>query len=270
MIKRVLISTAVAGAVFAAAGLDNKLRLTQYVIKSDKVSKQINLAFLSDIHSMRYKDGGKKLFKIIDCAKPDCVILGGDIFDKYSNDSMINSTYELVRNLVLKYGECYFVTGNHEFESGKVNEIKSCLESLDVKVLGEKSYISSQNILIGGTDYVALGEDEVLLQKQGLIELSKEKGLFTVLARHVPMHTDGDENFDLILSGHNHGGLWRLPNTPFGVAGGGGKFFPRFVHGKYTSDGTAMIVGSGITTVTKILPRLYNPPEVVSVSIIPE
>ena len=269
MIKKILVPVAAAGIAFAAMGLNNELEITEYVIESPKVKKQTNLVFLSDIHSARFKDGGRELFKKIDSLKPDCIILGGDVFDKYSSDSEIESTYELVRNLVLKYKECFFITGNHELECKKTEEIKERLLESGVKVLGEESFITADDILIGGTDYVAFGEEDVICQKQKLIERSKESGLFTVLVRHVPMSADGDGDVDLILSGHNHGGLWRIPKTQIGAAGGGGKILPRYVHGKYYSHATPMIVGSGITTYSRLLPRLYNPPEIVGVSIIP-
>ncbi len=270
MIKKILLFSAVAGGAFALAGLDNKLRLTEYTLFSHKVENQVNIAFLSDLHSMSYKDGGKKLFSLIDKIKADCVILGGDVFDKYSTDEMMSSTYELIKNLVLKYDECYFVTGNHEFEGGKVDSIKSTLLSLGVKVLGDNYYISKTGILIGGTDFSALGEDEVLNQKQKFSFEAENSGLYSVLVRHIPMNTELDDKIDLILSGHNHGGLWRLPETNIGVAGGGGKLFPKYPHGKYRLGDTDLIVSSGLTTSTKLLPRLYNPPEVVGISINPK
>lgn len=274
MIKKVLISTAVAGLAFAALGIDNKLRLTEYTHPSSKVTKPINLVFLSDIHSMKFKDGGKGLFRLIDKAKPDCILLGGDIFDKYATPEDFERTYELMKNLVLKYGNCCLVTGNHEFKCGKPDEIKQTANEMGIKILGERSFIlttaDGQDFLVGGTDFEAYGEDAVLLQKENFVKRAEVSGLFSLLARHVPMRVETDENIDLILSGHNHGGLWRLPKTDVGVAGGGGKIFPQFTHGKYDFNNSCLIVGSGITTETYLLPRLYNPPEVVSVSVVPK
>ncbi len=271
MIKKILLSTVVAGGLFALAGLDNKLRLTHYNLSSEKVDKRINIVFLSDLHSMSYKDGGKQLFRLIDKAEPCCVILGGDTFDKHSTDEMMNSTYDLIKNLVLKYDECYFATGNHELECGKVDEIKRTLTDMGVKVLGENSYTSKYGILVGGTDFAFWGnEEEVLKQKKSFASKVSQSSLFSVLVRHVPMKADFDEKIDLILSGHNHGGLWRLPKTNLGVAGGGGRFFPKYPHGKYSLGNTDLIVSSGLTVVTLLLPRIYNPPEVVSISINPE
>ncbi len=274
MIKRVLISTVAVGVVFAAVGFDNKLKFTEYTIESDKVSKPVRIAFLSDIHSAEYKDEGRRLFSLIDKAEPDCVLLGGDVFHKYASDESFNATYRLIKNIHLKYNNCCFVTGNHEIQCGKADEIKKSVSSLGINILGEESFVftssQGQPFLVGGTDFAGIGEDIVLTQKEHFIKKAEETGLFSVLVRHVPMRVDGDKKTDLILSGHNHGGLWRLPKTNLGVAGGGGKVFPRYAYGKYNFENYCLIVGSGITTETYLMPRLYNPPEVVSVRVIPK
>ena len=274
MIKKVLISTVVAGVALAAMGLDNKLKLTDYTLTSPKVQKPVNIVFLSDIHSMKFKDGGKNLFETIDSAKPDCVLLGGDVFHKYGEQEDFERGFELMKNLALKYRNCCFVTGNHELESGKAEEILSRTKGSGIQLLGDESYIFStddgQQYLVGGTDYSGFGEEEVLLQKENFVKRAAETGLFSVLVRHIPMQVETDKNIDLILSGHNHGGLWRFPKTKFGAAGGGGKLFPKFTHGKYNFNNTCLIVGSGVTTETYYIPRIYNPPEVVLVSVVPQ
>ncbi|MBQ8228133.1 MAG: metallophosphoesterase [Clostridia bacterium] len=274
MIKKVLISTAVAGFTFAALGFNNKLKLTRYIVESPKVKRPFNMVFLSDIHSIKFKDGGRNLFETIDKAMPDCILLGGDVFHKFGDEEDFERTYELLKNLACKYQNCCMITGNHEFECGKADEIRRSVAKFGINILGDESYVLSaandQSILVGGTDYAGFGEDEVLLQKQNFVRRAEESGLFSVLVRHIPMRVENDENIDLILSGHNHGGLWRLPKTKIGVAGGGGKLFPKYTHGKYNFNNSCLIVGSGITTETYLLPRLYNPPEVVSVSVVPK
>lgn len=271
--KKLIYLTVGAGAAFALAGINNKLDLTHYTVQTDKLSSSVNMVFLSDLHSQCFKDSGKKLFSTILKAKPEAILLGGDIFDKYASDNDNEQTYELIRNFVLMCGECYYVAGNHECECLKLDEIKSKLKEIGVKVVGDESYEfvsrKGDKILIGGTDVAMVGEDVVLAQKERFAQKVQSSGLFSILLRHIPMRSDGDSSFDLILSGHNHGGLWRLPKTEVGVAGGGKKLFPKFVHGQYDSNGTVMLVSSGITTKTYLLPRLYNPPEVISFTLKP-
>ena len=272
MIKKLLISTAAAGIAFAALGVDNKLRLTEYTLPSAKVEGPVNIAFLSDIHSMNFKDGGKALFEILDKAKADCILLGGDVFHKRGEQEDFERAFELVKNLTLKYKNCCFVTGNHEYESGRAQEIIDRIKSFGCHILGDESFVfatdGGQRYLVGGTDYSGFGEEEALLQKDNFVKRAEETGLFSVLVRHIPMQVETDKNIDLILSGHNHGGLWRLPKTKIGAAGGGGKLFPKYTHGRYNFNNSCLIVGSGVTTETYYIPRLYNPPEVVLVSVV--
>lgn len=274
MIKKLLVSTAAAGLAFAALGVDNKLKLTEYTLQSSKVASPVTIAFLSDIHSMNFKDGGRRLFEILDKAKADCVLLGGDVFHKRGEEDDFERAFELVRNLNLKYKNCCFVTGNHELESGRAEEITQRVKAFGCHVLGNESYVFStadgQQYLVGGTDYAGFGEEEALLQKERFVQRAEETGLFSVLVRHIPMQVETDKNVDLILSGHNHGGLWRLPKTKIGAAGGGGKLFPKYTHGRYDFHNSCLIVGSGVTTETYYIPRLYNPPEVVSVTVVPQ
>lgn len=273
MKKKLVVATAVAGLVFAAKGIDNKLRLSEYVIASPKVEKSVNLVFLSDFHSMKLKDGGKNLFRTIDSAKPDCILLGGDIFHRKGKDGDFDYTVDFLRNLTQKYDNVCFVTGNHELTMPRSEEVKPILKTLGIREVGDESHILStsenQQILIGGIDFKSREEDGIG-DNPDLIQQSRETGIFTVLLRHAPYISDDDKGIDLILSGHNHGGLWRFPKTSFGVAGGGGYLFPRYTHGEYKKGDTRLIVGSGITKGTYLLPRLYNPPEIVSIYIVPE
>lgn len=277
--KLKLLSVAAAGAVFALFGLDNTLTLADYIIRSEKIKKPVNLVFLSDIHSQNFRDGGEKLIEMIDSAKPDFILFGGDVFDKYSKQKDIDRTKELVNKITGRFENCYYVLGNHEVDSKMGVDYKQLLADTKLNLFSEDIYeLTSKNgqkILLGGVDYVrcdnGIPEDcKAVEYKKEFIKRKEEADLFSVFLRHVPMKTEGDEKIDLILSGHNHGGLWRFPNTNAGVAGGGKKLLPRYVHGEYKNGDSTMIVGSGITTETYLLPRLYNVPEVVSIKLLPK
>lgn len=277
-----IISATIAGAVFALFGIDNTLTLKDYIVRSDKIKKPVSIIFLSDIHSQKFKDGGKNLLNMINASKPDFIFFGGDIFDKYAKEKEIEKAKELVMQIANQNKNCYYVLGNHEVDCKLGIDFKDFLSDTGINFFNGSSYEltagSGQKILVGGVDFIA-GDScaketcdalEQIEQKNELIRRTEETGLFSVLLRHVPMKTEGDEKIDLILSGHNHGGLWRFPNTNAGVAGGGTKFFPRYVHGEYKNGDSTMIVGSGIVTETYLLPRLYNVPEVVSIVLLPK
>ncbi|MBQ7596815.1 MAG: metallophosphoesterase, partial [Clostridia bacterium] len=241
---------------------------------SDKIQRPVRLVFLSDVHSQKFKDGGENLIRLIDEADPDCILLGGDVFDKYADKNADAKTYALLQSIRHKFKNCFFVSGNHEFESGKKEEFLLKLSSSGINILGDESFVfkaqSGQEILIGGVDYDPCDCEKAFVQRDMCAQKAQENGLFSVLVRHVPYFAEGDEKIDLILSGHNHGGLWRFPGSNAGIAGGGRKLFPKFVHGEYNvGNNTTLIVGSGISTSTYLLPRLYNVPEVVKVTLQP-
>ncbi len=262
---------AAAGAAFAVCGLDNTLTLQTYTVRSPKITRPFHIVFLSDLHSEKFKDGGERLFSLIDDAHPDCVVLGGDIFDKYDKPADRDRTFQLLRQLRERHDACYFVTGNHELESRCVTEITQKLAYDGFRILGEESFVvtgvTGQKILLGGVDYRSCEEEPAYSQKRAFLREVGQRGLFSVLARHVPMFAPEDASFDLILSGHNHGGLWRFPHTDIGAAGGGKTLLPRFAHGEYHLGDTTLIVGSGVSTKTYLLPRLYNVPEVVQINL---
>ena len=108
-----------AGLAFAAAGINNTLTLKEYTVRSEKITRPFTMVFLSDVHSQKFKDGGRALFELIDSACPDCILLGGDIFDKYAKPEQDGEVYRLIQSIKSKYRNCFYVSGNHEYESGK-------------------------------------------------------------------------------------------------------------------------------------------------------
>lgn len=84
-----------------------------------------------------------------------------------------------------------------------------------------------------------------------------------------------DNDFDLTLSGHTHGGIVRIPFTNIGAIAPGPQrlILPEYVYGKHTKDGKTMIISAGLGAGSlhqKAFPRLGNPYEIVEVMIKPE
>ena len=90
---------------------------------------------------------------------------------------------------------------------------------------------------------------------------------FTILSSHRPEYFNvyQNKNIDLVLSGHAHGGQFRLP-LGGGVIAPGQGLFPKYDAGAYTENGTTMIVSRGIGN--SIIPvRINNPPEIVIIEL---
>ena len=92
---------------------------------------------------------------------------------------------------------------------------------------------------------------------------------FTLLLSHRPARIEQylPGGWDLILSGHAHGGQWRLPGVQNGLLAPDEGLFPRYSGGRFDLDGTAFIVSRGLARESTRVPRLFNPPELVLVDI---
>jgi len=91
---------------------------------------------------------------------------------------------------------------------------------------------------------------------------------YKILLSHRPehIHTYMNYDFDLILSGHSHGGQIRIPWLLNGLYCPNQGFLPKYAGGHYRIDATDFIVSRGLSF-RKTLPRVMNPPEVVVITI---
>lgn len=111
------------------------------------------------------------------------------------------------------------------------------------------------------TDYL-LGDTEVVMQSK-LQDLTDEDDNYTVLLSHRPelFEIYVESGVDLVLSGHAHGGQFRLPSIGGLIAPNQG-LLPEYDVGLFSKQNTYMIVSRGIGN--SIFPlRLNNRPEVV-------
>lgn len=74
-----------------------------------------------------------------------------------------------------------------------------------------------------------------------------------------------DKAYDLILSGHMHGGQVRLPLLG-GLKSPHGDWFPKYSGGRYDVESKTYIVSRGIGNAVRV-PRLFNRPELVVVTL---
>lgn len=115
------------------------------------------------------------------------------------------------------------------------------------------------------TDYL-FGDAETVMDTK-LEELHADDDGFTILLSHRPelFDTYADHDMDLILSGHAHGGQFRLPFIGGLVAPNQG-LFPKYDAGIYTEDNTSMLVSRGVGN-SILTFRINNPPEVILIEL---
>jgi predicted MPP superfamily phosphohydrolase len=247
------------------------LTITEYTVYDDKIDNAVNIVFLSDLHSCTYGKSQQGLIQQIHKQKPDLVLMSGDIADDVLPDSRVT---ELLDGIANQY-PCYYVTGNHEFWSGRVDEQKDMFRAYGVTVLegnGEEISVNGQHLFIGGIDDPDVGGelfDSQLKTVSGLIRTER----YSILLSHRPELFERYANyaFDLVLSGHAHGGQWRIPLIlPNGLFAPNQGWFPKYTTGIHEMNDTKMLVSRGLSRESTRIPRIFNPPELVVIHLVPK
>ncbi|QWG33670.1 metallophosphoesterase [Bacillus mycoides] len=254
---------------------NNLISITEVKITSSKIPssfKGYKILQISDLHNKKFGDNQDVLIKKVKNLHPDIIVITGDLIDSKSYDAEIS--LQVIRELVTEY-PVYFVTGNHEQWSGKYNSLEKELKKYNVTVL-RNEHVSIQkdgqeiNLLgIDDPEFTSGNRDEEHIVKS---EIRKAKdGInsdgFKVLLSHRPefLEAYANEQVDLVLSGHAHGGQVRLPFIGGLVAPNQGML-PKYTAGLYEQQNTSMIVSRGLGN--SIIPqRVFNRPEIVVVQL---
>ena len=178
-------------------------------------------------------------------------------------------------SVIVEIAPVYYVTGNHECnisidsQSAFDNMIKD-LKSLGVEVLrGEGTSITLPNdekINIFGIDdpYFHCGSaSEIKYATDSLCSfLDVDKNEYNILLAHHPEQIEiySQYGFDLVYSGHAHGGQGRL--FGLGLIAPDQGFFPKYTSGLYEENRTKLIVSRGIGN--SIAPvRIFDRPHLI-------
>lgn len=260
--------------------VDNQIiKVREYTIKTKKLNKAVKIVFLSDMHGQEHgKDNCKLISKISDI-KPDYVLAGGDMINgKVNADfSHVVDFFESIKNEKIVYG-----IGNHEYRvkyyteeyQDRYQQYVTKLRNLGIKVVENEKVFLDEIIEVQG-----LMVDREYYKRRGKLELSEDAltgyigerntDIFRILLAHNPEFAETyATQADLVLSGHMHGGIMRLPFIN-GVISTKFKLFPRYAGGMYRFFDSVMIVSRGLGSHTIPL-RIFNPTELVVINIINE
>ena len=251
------------------------LELTTYTIASNALPGSFDgfrIAQVSDLHNAEFGDENKKLLDMLRAAKPDLIAITGDLIDSYHTNTDVALRFA---ERAMEIAPCYYVTGNHEARIAAYDELKNGLMALGVVVLENAAAElerSGEKLLLWGvsdpsfqTDYLT-GDAAAVMEMQ-LQELGTAREGYTILLSHRPelLEVYAYSGVELVLSGHAHGGQFRLPLIGGLVAPNQG-IFPKYDGGVYKQEGTTMIVSCGIGN--SIIPfRFNNRPEVVLIEL---
>lgn len=256
----------------ALIALDERLILRTYTVVSPKLTAEVRLAVVTDFHS---SDNAEEVAAMVASCAPDAVLLVGDLFDDDTADRPTERTLSLMRQLSAQY-PCYYVSGNHEAWTGEMDALYQQTEEAGVTVLRMSSgvlTVRGQRIALCGIpdpyEMVYSGAPDTEEQLRQALE-DVDSADFTVLLAHRPelLAKYAQFPFDLVVSGHAHGGQVRIPGVLNGLYAPNQGWFPKLAGGAYTQDGTTLIVSRGLAVRTR-LPRIFNRPEVVLVRCVP-
>lgn len=248
-------------------GMDSSLKVRRYQIEARGEEDKVSIVLLTDLHSCKYGEGQQELLESIRNENPDVVLLGGDIVDDVLPKE---NAIQLLREIGANY-PTYYVTGNHEFWREDIVSLKREIELLNIRSLegeGEELVIRKNRFLICGIDDPTNGEEHYLEQLNEVGQLEK-RNCYKILLSHRPERIEEylEYDFDLILSGHAHGGQFRIPGILNGIFAPNQGFFPKYAGGRYSFDNREFLVSRGLSRESTRIPRIFNPPELVVIDL---
>lgn len=237
------------------------LTQTQYTLQNDTLPASFDgfrIAQVSDLHNARFGKDNQTLLAMLEAARPDLIAITGDLLDSRKTDLQIAVAFA---EEAVKLAPVYYVPGNHESRLPEAYEtLRAALAEAGVTVLENESIPLS-----AGGDTVTL---------TGLLDPdfgipwpdSAPEGYHIVLS-HRPelLETYAELGFDLVLTGHAHGGQFRLPFVG-GLFAPHQGFLPEYDAGVFYWSDTAMVVSRGLGNSAFPL-RLGNRPELVLITL---
>lgn len=271
ILKTALLALSLLILLAAVFVLDSKhhLQLTEYDLSFRNLPESFDgckVLQLSDLHEATFGAGNRRLVELVQRQEPDIIVLTGDIAGKDGDLDNVEPLLTGIQGLA----PTYYVNGNHEWADGCVEEIEALMESRGVICLSNEI-----ELLYRGEDSIAIVGAE---DPNGRADMIKPWGLslrlgelysdhFSLWLAHrndyVKMYND--IGTDLVLCGHAHGGIIRLPLVG-GLLNVNRSIGAEYESGVYATGHYRMVVSRGLGNSIPI-PRLFNRPEVVTVTL---
>lgn len=236
--------------IYIAFFLENRrFVVTRETIVHEKAETPFTVVQVSDLHDLRFGRGQEALLAAIREAKPDCIVITGDLFNR-RNKRACKNAFAFVKEAV-RIAPTYFAEGNHECALGETGErFIDGIREMGVCVLRDEYVDLKQCRLIGLRQYASPETLAAMLDADRLdLVLAHRPELFPIYA---------GTGADVILSGHAHGGQIRLFNR--GLYAPQQGFFPRFTAGTYRIGASVLYVSRGLGN-TIPFPRVFDTPE---------
>jgi hypothetical protein len=220
----------------------------------------LRIVHLSDLHGHEFGMDSETLLRAVEELQPDLIAITGDLIDQESQLEMVPALAQGLSAIA----PTYYVTGNHEWAVKCVSELKQLLGDCGVRVLSNEYELWERDgatLAIAGVDDPNGPAD----QKTGDALRAEIDADYTILLSHRDTVYDyAGWGYDLVLCGHGHGGVIRIPIWDRGLLGTDRRLFPDIDGGLYGfADGGSCFVsrGLGSNTTPVYLFRLFNRPD---------
>lgn len=264
--KRKIIATA-AVAVLLTGGLllDSRFNIdvTEYALEFDSLPQEFDgfrIALVSDLHGWSFGENNSRLAKLIKEASPDLIAICGDMV---SHADHLQAVEDLLAGIE-GTAPIYYINGNHEWGGKLTSRMEALMKKYGAVCLSNEY----QSFEKAGSHIILCGAED----KNGPADMIKPYALADKLREEYPEdfvlwlyhRNDTMLNYpklpvDLVLSGHAHGGIIRLPGVG-GLLDVRASFGAEYENGLYTLGNLNMVVSRGLGN-SVMIPRFLNRPE---------
>ncbi len=278
----ILVGIAIVICLLTAVWDSNRFVTVSYEILSDRVTKPCRFVLLADLHNKSFGRDHERLIREIDRIAPDAVLVAGDMLTAVKGKSC-EPALSLMRQLAKRY-RIYYGMGNHEYrlqlypeQYGDVYDryVSGLSEAGIALLINESVYLPEYNIAICGAQidkrfYRRLRKYPMDADYLTRLLGEPRRDACQILIAHTPQYFEEYAAWgaDVVVSGHVHGGIIRLPVLG-GLLSPNMTFFPKYDGGRFVSGRTTMILSRGLSSHTPPV-RLFNPGELAVITITPE
>ena len=222
------------------------------------------IVVISDLHGAEFGENNVDLARAIAEQNPEYILCLGDLEDRYRGPSAGYAAS--VAETLSAIAPTYYVTGNHEWAIGEVPALKETLSAHGVTVLSNQFLTLERNgdtMVLAGIDDPNGYADQKSPETVASELYAAHGDPFWMLMAHRNDRFAGQYSLlgaDLVLSGHGHGGIIRLPFTD-GLLSTDRTFFPSYTAGLYEENSSCLFVTRGLGNSGPSF-RLFNRPEV--------
>lgn len=278
MVEIIWVGIIIALFVFLMHKEIHHLTVSKYEIHSNKIPIEfdgVKVVLLTDLHNNTFGENNEELLRRIRNEHPDYIMVAGDMLIGHKKADYYE-TLDFLETLSKEF-DIYYVNGNHEQRLAEEEETKDTIykEYHDFLVENGIHFVHNRTVTIKRKDAtinvtgleIASEYYHKFNRPDMTIEYIKkcigrcDPKAYTILLAHNPMYFDYYAKWgaDLVLSGHVHGGVMRLPYFG-GVISPQYVLFPRYDSGRFDQDSSTMLLSRGLGVHT-LKVRIFNRPE---------